>query len=193
MIARSVLLLGRLQKNDVNLKARVLSIAFFQRTSKMLRMKLNRIIVAMLRIALGWVYFYAGWIKVITYFTPAKDWSATMFLNNLNGPLAPLFRTFGGNLVVDYLNSFGLLALGIALIIGLFVRFASGGGVLLMAFYYLAGYPPENAFIIDVHVIYSVGLILLSAFGAGKTFGLDRSLEQSKIVASNKWLLKLLG
>ena len=156
-------------------------------------MRYDRILLAILRIALGWVYFYAGWVKVVTYFTPAKDWSATMFLNNLNGPLTPLFRTFGGSVAVDYLNAFGLLVLGIALVLGLFVRLASGGGVLLMVLYYLASYPPENAFIIDVHVIYSIGLILLSAFGAGRTLGLDKLLEQSKIVASNKWLLKLLG
>lgn len=147
----------------------------------------------LLRLGLGWYFIYAGWTKVITYFTPAKDWTASGFLSNSQSPFADFFVGMAGNPVIDYLNAFGLLLIGLGLFSGTLVRFAAFWGSLLMVLYYLAGYPPENAFIIDDHIIFVFAFIVLAAFGAGRYLGLDGYIEKEKFVKKNRWLLKFLG
>ena len=147
----------------------------------------------LLRLGIGWVFFYAGWLKVITYFTPAKDWTAAGFLGHLEGPFAGLFSGMAGNTLINYLNAYGLLLVGVALLLGVLVRWSAFWGIVLMVLYYLAGFPPENAFVVDQHIIYILVLVVLSAVGAGRNLGLDSSLENSGVVKSNPWLLKLLG
>lgn len=110
---------------------------------------------------MGWIFFYSGWVKVITFFTPAADWSASSFLAGQEGPLAPLFASLAGNVFIDYLNAFGQLAIGLGLMSGILVRQASLWGIVLMSLYYLVGFPPSNAFLVDSHIIYIVVLALL--------------------------------
>jgi len=147
----------------------------------------------LLRFALGWLIFYAGWIKVITFFTDTKDWSAAGFLGNLHGPLAGFFAGMAGNPMIDYLNAYGLLLVGLTLMLGILVRWAAFWGVVLMILYYLAGFPPEHAFLMDDHLLYALVLVALAAVGAGRFWGLDQAIEASTPVAKNRWLLKLLG
>ena|SRR3989338_2471281 len=154
---------------------------------------LVRVPIFVLRLAIGWVFFYAGWTKVITYFTDAKDWTAAGFLGNLDGPFASLFSSMAGNPLIDKLNAWGLLLVGIAIILGILIRWSALWGVVLMVLYWVAGFPPENSFIIDDHIIYSLVFIVLAAIGAGRIWGLDKLIEKSSLVRSNTWLLKLLG
>lgn len=154
---------------------------------------LVRVPIFALRIAIGWVFFYAGWTKVITYFTDAKDWTAAGFLGNLDGPFASLFSTMVGSPLVDKLNAWGLLLVGTAVILGVLVRWSAFWGIVIMILYWAAEFPPDNAFIIDDHIIYSLVFIVLAAIGAGRIWGLDSSIEKSGLVKSNSWLLKLLG
>src|SRR3990167_3920913 len=114
----------------------------------------TKVTIVLLRLGIGWVFFYAGWSKVITYFTPAKDWTASGFLSHLEGPFAGLFSGMAGNTLIDYLNAYGLLLVGVALLLGVLVRWSAFWGIVLMVFYYLAGFPPENAFVVDQHIIY---------------------------------------
>ena len=62
-----------------------------------------------------------------------------------------------------------------------------------MLLYFFAGFPPENAYIVDDHIIYSLVFIVLAAIGAGRTWGLDSKIENWGLVKSNQWLLKVLG
>ncbi|MEX0616464.1 MAG: DoxX family protein [Candidatus Woykebacteria bacterium] len=151
----------------------------------------------LLRLGIGWVFFYAGWSKVITFFTDTKNWTAAGFLiGGAKDPthiFAPLFESLAGNTTIDYLNAYGLLFIGIGLLSGGMVRLASLFGIILMLLYYLPGYPPENAFIIDDHIIYSLVLIFLAAAGAGRMWGLDKNIEKWPMVKKNPWLVKILG
>lgn len=152
-----------------------------------------KIPLILIRLGLGWVFFYAGWSKVVTYFTPAKDWTAAGFLGNIEGPFSSLFSSLAGNAIIDQLNAWGLLLIGVALILGILVRWVAFWGIVLMLFYWLAGFPPDHSFIVDDHIIYSLVLVLLAAIGAGRVWGLDKSIENSEMVKSNPWLLKILG
>jgi len=121
-----------------------------------------------LRILLGGVFLAAGWAKVST------DWSAAAYLATAEGPFSEWFRALAGNGLIDVMNAWGLLFLGIALVIGLLVRPAALLGVVLMVLYYLAHFVSNTAMgYIDEHVIYATVLALFAAGGAGHAFGLN--------------------
>lgn len=76
------------------------------------------------------------------------------------GPLMSMYQAMAGSAVVDWFFMLGLLGIGLGLILGVMVRIASWGGVVLMVLLYLALIPPENNPVLDEHVIYA--LVFLS-------------------------------
>jgi len=127
-----------------------------------------------LRIVLGWLYFYAGITKVLN---PA--WSAGGYLEK-----AKTFPDFyhwlaGPSIlpVINFLNAWGLTLIGAALILGVFVRLSSFSAIILMVLYYLPvldfPYPNTNFFIVDEHIIFIGALIVLAVFRAGRAWGLE--------------------
>lgn len=127
-----------------------------------------------LRIILGWLYFYAGITKVLN-----PDWSAAGYLKGAKDfsfafqwMLDPAILS-----VVNFLNEWGLLLLGVSLLIGGLVRYSAPAGIGLMALYYLVildfPYPNSYAFIVDEHVIYMAALAILIAFDVGRIWGFD--------------------
>jgi|SRR3989344_2972602 len=153
--------------------------------------------IILLRLGIGWLLFYAGWSKVVTFFTEAQDWTATGYiLGNVKAgghPFANLLEPFANNVLVDYLNAYGLLLIGLTLILGLLVRWSAFWGIILMILYYLSIFPPEHAFVVDDHVIYALVLIFLAVVGAGRIWGLDKTIENSSAVKNSPWMLKILG
>jgi len=127
----------------------------------------------LLRIVAGWMFFYAGITKVLN-----PQWSAEGYLKG-----AKAFTWFFQIIldpsvlpIVNFMNKWGLTLLGISLILGLFVRFSSLLGVLLMALYYIAlgfPYPNPHSYIVDEHIIYISILLFFAAVKAGRVFGLD--------------------
>ena len=153
----------------------------------------EKVSVLLLRLGIGWLFFYAGWSKVVTYFTAAEDWTAAGFLSHLPGPFASFFSGMAGNVLVDYLNAYGLLLVGTALILGILVRWSAFWGIVIMVFYYFASFPAEHSYVVEDHFIFALVLLVLAAVGAGRVWGLDSWVENSSLVKSNPWLLKLLG
>jgi thiosulfate dehydrogenase [quinone] large subunit len=128
----------------------------------------------LLRIAHGWMMFYAGITKVLD-----PNWSAAGYLNG-----AKTFAGFYGWLaspgvlpVVNFVNEWGLTLLGVSLILGLGVRLSSILGAVLMLLYYVPiidfPYPNPHSYIVDEHIIYAAALLLLAAFRAGRVWGLE--------------------
>lgn len=128
--------------------------------------------VIFLRIGLGWLLFYSGFEKLTGGF------SAKGFLLNLHGSFASFFLPLAGNPIADQLVIWGELLIGICLILGLFVRFASFWGIIMMLLFYLAQFPAEHAFIVDDHIIYSLILVFLMVSNSGHFYGLDKKLEK---------------
>ncbi len=132
-----------------------------------------------LRIAMGWLLFYAGVTKIIN---PA--WSAAGYLKGAK-TFTGIYGWFAspGNIGwVNFLNEWGLTLIGLALIFGILTRYASWAGVLLMVLYYFPildfPYAGEHSYIIDEHIIYALALILFAAADAGKYWGLDAFLPR---------------
>jgi thiosulfate dehydrogenase (quinone) large subunit len=150
----------------------------------------------LLRIGLGWMFLYAG-------ISHLKD---SNFAQEVGGYLAGA-KTFAGFYhwlaspallpVTAFMNEWGLALVGIALILGLFTRIASYGGMLMMILYYLVilqfPYPNAHAYIVDEHVVYILGLFVLATFRAGQAYGLDKWCANLPICAKFPKLRAWLG
>lgn len=100
----------------------------------------EKVAVTFLRCAIGWHFLYEGVSK-----WAVAGWTAKGFLANARGPLSGLYHWLASTdavlAVVDRLNMYGLILIGLALFAGVAVRFAAVSGIALLALYYLA-YPP---------------------------------------------------
>ena len=125
------------------------------------------------RVTVGWMFFYAGITKVLN-----PQWSAEGYLKGAKAFTWFFQIILDPNIlpIINFINKWGLTFLGISLILGLFVRFSSLLGVLLMALYYIAlgfPYPNPHSYIVDEHIIYISILFFFAAIKAGRVFGLD--------------------
>ncbi|MDO8495727.1 MAG: DoxX family protein [bacterium] len=141
--------------------------------------KKSILFIFLLRIALGSLFLYAGFTKVIN-----SNWSAAGYLNGAKS-FSGLYHWFASpaNISwVNFLNEWGLTAIGFCLILGLFVRWASLGGILLMVLYYLAilkfPYVGDHSLLVDEHIIYILALALLGVARAGNFWGLDGLMKK---------------
>ncbi len=138
---------------------------------------------AVLRISIGWHFLFEGLHKVAN-----PEWTAAYFLNNAQGPFASFFQGIAGNQVLlnmaDFLNQWGLVAVGLSLMIGLLSRWASLGGMLLLALYYLANPPfigvdnsamvEGNYLIVNKNLVELFALWVIFQVNDSKVFGIDR-------------------
>jgi len=102
---------------------------------------------------------------------------------------------------VDPLVVWGQILIGLALIVGLLVRWSAFWGAVMMFLFWLShlqgglleGLPMENGWVVDSTMIYIFLLFGLAAIGAGRILGLDQRLESTDVVQSNPWLRYVLG
>jgi thiosulfate dehydrogenase (quinone) large subunit len=137
----------------------------------------QKVSLFVLRVSMGWFMFYAGITKVLN-----PEWSAAGYLGNA--------KTFSGFFswflrpdilpITNLINEWALTLLGVSLILGIFVRFSSIGGVLLMLLYYFPvlqfPYISSHSYIVDEHIIYIFVLLYFVASNAGRVWGLDGSI-----------------
>ncbi len=139
-----------------------------------------------LRVLIGWHFLYEGILKV---YNPA--WTAKGYLLSASF-LKPFFQWLASDSlisIVDTLNIVGLIAIGAGLILGLKIRWACVGGVLLLGFYYLA-HPPfpgleqgptEGSYwIVNKNLIEMAALVVLYQFPTYAAFGLERFFHRNK-------------
>ncbi|BCY07398.1 hypothetical protein [Actinoplanes sp. L3-i22] len=157
--------------------------------------------LAVLRFATGFVFLWAFLDKTFGfgYATPsAKAWinggSPTKgFLSSVEaGPFQSLFHNLAGNVVVDWAFMLGLLGIGLALILGIGLRVAAGATTAMMAMMWLAEWPLASGSsnpIVDYHVIYALGAVIIALTYAGHTWGLGRLWARLPLIQKNRWLI----
>lgn len=164
--------------------------------------------LAVLRIATGLLFLWAFVDKAfgLGYATQAKNaWfsggSPTKgFLSRVAvGPFESVFHDIAGAWWADVLFMAGLLAVGVALVLGIGLRLAAAGGAVMMVLMWVAEWPPalhtstgeatmSTNPIIDYHFVYALVLIALAATASGVTWGLARWWNNLPIVRANPWL-----
>ena len=153
----------------------------------------QKISLFLLRVSLGWMFFYAGITKVMN-----PEWSAAGYMKGAK-TFAGFYQflTQPGMLpAINFINEWGLLLLGVSLIFGVFVRLSSVLGTVLMLLYYFPildfPYPNAHSFIVDEHIIYALALALLAVWRAGRTYGLENWCANlpvcSKFPKLREWL-----
>lgn len=146
-------------------------------------------ILVALRFLIGWHLLYEGIFKLIH-----PEWSSLAFLSESTWILSGFANwiTSSENILntVDFLNTWGLIAIGLGLILGLFTRIAAIAGTVLLMLYYLMNPPlislespgavEGNYLIVNKTLIEAVTLLLLAAFPAARLYGLDSILKFNK-------------
>ena len=134
-------------------------------------------LVLLLRLAMGWVFVWSGFDKLI------RGFDASGFLvNATKGPLSGWFQSLGENqAALDVINpmvTWGEILIGVTLIFGVAVRWAAFWGAAMMFLFYIAQFPPEFNPFMEYYLVYIVVLGLLGALGAGRILGLDSWIER---------------
>jgi len=143
-------------------------------------------IITIVRAAVGWHFLYEGLIKLF-----AAEWSAASYLNNTYGFLSGFYHWLAASPVrlgiVDFLNVWGLILIGLALFLGLCVRWASLAGAFLLTLYYFA-YPPfgitllggdGTVYIINTLFIEAAILVFFFCYKE-RGYGLDDAIQLLK-------------
>lgn len=156
----------------------------------------GRYVWALTRLSLGWVFLWAFLDKMfgLGHETASADaWinggnPTEGFLSGAVGPFGAIYQDIAGTPLVNGLFMVGLAAIGIALMLGVFMRLACAAGALMVALMWTASLPPENNPFMDDHIVYALVLVGLALAGAGNTLGLGRWWAQTSRVQRHPWL-----
>ncbi|WP_062217538.1 DoxX family membrane protein [Streptomyces sp. NBRC 109706] len=142
-----------------------------------------RALIALARVLVGWVLFWAGLDKILGLGFPTEDGSAVIdgvsategYLTHGLDPdslAADVLGPLSGNPVADVLYLAGTFGAGLALILGVCVRLAGAGGAVLFLSLWFSSFPLEYNPVVDEHLFYAAALALLVALDAGRYYGL---------------------
>lgn len=120
-------------------------------------------ILLVTRVAIGWVFLYAGIAKIAS-----GTWSAAGYLGAAK-TFPGLFDWFASPAILpftNFLNEWGQVAIGISLILGLWSRIGGWAGAIMMLLYYFPildfPYPDAHSYIVDSHIIYALLLAYIA-------------------------------
>ena len=153
--------------------------------------RIHMIGIALLRVLVGVIFLWAGLDKLLG----PKPFDAGGFLSHatlgslgwpfVNGtpadgtvfnPTHDFWVSLAGNAgvmsIVNFLVVAGEIGIGIALILGLFTRFAGAMGTLMMLLFFVAAWDFTNG-IVNQHLTYALICATITGLGAGKYYGLD--------------------
>lgn len=136
-----------------------------------------------LRMLVGWHFMYEGLAKITNPF-----WTSAGYLEQSQGWFEDQFLSLATNpgalTIVDYLNQWGLLLVGLALLMGAFARPAALVGASMLLLYYAAAppfpgleysIPTEGSYMIVNKILVELAaLLVIFAFPTSRQVGLDR-------------------
>jgi thiosulfate dehydrogenase (quinone) large subunit len=154
-------------------------------------------LLAVLRIAFGLVFLWAFIDKVFGLGFSTKPESAWINGGNptygylskgASGPFANFYHALAPQTWVTWLFMIALLAIGIALLLGIGLRITAVAGGLLYLMMWTVALPPTTNPIIDDHILGLISLAVLAATSAGLTWGLSKQWRAIPFVAKRHWL-----
>ncbi len=139
----------------------------------------------LLRTAVGWHFLYEGVAKLYT-----PKWTSAGYLEMSRWIFKDFFHWIAAHpavlRIVDLMNMWGLVAIGLGLMLGVFARTASVAGIVLLLLYYIANPPflgmdfgtvtEGNYLVVDKNLVELFALCVLAFFPSGYLAGLDRFL-----------------
>lgn len=164
--------------------------------------------ILFLRLLMGGVFLWAGTEKVLQVSGAPFDAAGFLKFGTMGtwpgaaeGAIVNPTHTFWAGLATDpalmtlinFIVPFGQVAIGAALILGLFTRFASAMGTLMMLFFFVAAWDFGHG-ILNSHLVYAFATGFLGYAAAGEIRGLDGSvLKRISFVQRRPALRYVLG
>lgn len=146
------------------------------------------------RIFIGWHFLFEGISKLLN-----PNWSSSAYLMQSQWLFSGFFHWLISNTVslhiVDFLNIWGLIIIGLCLFIGFFTRTASISGALLLLLYYIANPPfihssaPSEGhfYIINYNLIEASALIVFASFQKDYLWGIQRLIANHAKLKAKKF------
>jgi thiosulfate dehydrogenase [quinone] large subunit len=145
--------------------------------------------LVILRIVIGWHFLFEGAVKLFD-----SSWSSKSFLLDSAGIMPGFFKSLANHpgtlAVVDILNEWGLVLIGMAFILGIFNRISAPAGILLLLLYYLSHpaltgiqyqFPSEGSyFLVNKNIVEMFAIFVLMFFPTGHIFGLERVMRRKR-------------
>ncbi|MFC1568701.1 DoxX family membrane protein [bacterium] len=145
--------------------------------------KLQMIALVIMRVFIGWHFLYEGLAKLIK-----GNWSAVGFLSQSKWIFSPIFQWMASNpkvlAAVDFMNIWGLILIGLGLILGGLTRYAAFAGMGLIFLYYLCNPPfaglfyaipsEGNYLIVNKNLVEIAALFVIAIIPTGEYLGIDR-------------------
>lgn len=143
--------------------------------------------LTLLRVLIGWHFLYEGLVKLYN-----PGWTAKGYLFGSVGPFSSFFKSMAHSesiiIIIDTLNEWGLVLIGLSLFIGLLSKPFKLFGIALLSLYYLA-YPPfaglssntyaEGSYwIVNKNLIEMAALLVLYFVSTSHITGIDRFLKK---------------
>ena len=146
------------------------------------QMKWQKGALIALRFSIGWHILYEGIHKLIH-----PEWSALAFLDNsrwiFSGIADWIISNQGILNTVDTMNTWGLILIGLGLVLGLFTRISALAGCALLLLYFLfnppfigmglTGFIEGNYLMINKTLIEAICLLYIALTPLSRHFGLD--------------------
>ena len=136
-------------------------------------------VLVMLRVVVGYHFLNEGLDKLLN-----SGWTSSGFLLQANWIFSDMFHSLANNptllFIVDSLNIWVQLIIGVFLIIGLFDRIAAMTGALMILLYYIA-IPPfvQNYLFIDKNFLELFALLIIVFFQTSDIIGLNGLLKKT--------------
>jgi thiosulfate dehydrogenase [quinone] large subunit len=149
-------------------------------THKFLFTKPQITLLLLLRLIVGYHFLFEGIDKL---FTP--NWTAAPFLLQANWVFSNIFHWLTGNTavlsVINFLNIWGQILIGLSLILGLFSTSAAIFGALMMLSYYIAVPPFVSAStFVDKNLFELVSFLIIALFPTSDIIGIDFLMKKLK-------------
>jgi thiosulfate dehydrogenase [quinone] large subunit len=153
--------------------------------------------LVLLRTLIGWHFLYEGLVKLVwpawtRAGVPLARFSSAAYLRSSTGPFADLFRAFADASWlpwVDLLMTWGLVLVGLGLMLGLFTQLACAGALALLTLFYLSWLPTRgiyepgaegNYLLVNKNLVEAAAVFVVLAFRTGRIAGLDLLLARRR-------------
>jgi thiosulfate dehydrogenase [quinone] large subunit len=135
-------------------------------------------VLLLFRIVLGYHFLFEGIDKLLS-----PGWTSSIFLLQTNWFLSDFYHSIANNgnwlLIVDSLNIWGQILIGISLIIGLFSKYAAYSGAFLLLIYYFSIPPFMNTYLfIDKNLIELFAFLVVAIFPTSHIIGIDILIQK---------------
>jgi thiosulfate dehydrogenase [quinone] large subunit len=155
--------------------------------------------LVLMRTLIGWHFLYEGLVKLVwpawtRAGVPLGRFSSAGYLRSSTGPLADVFRALADASWlpwIDLLMTWGLVLVGLALMLGLFTQLACAGALALLALFYLSWLPTRgvaepgtegNYLLVNKNLVEGAAVFVLLVFRTGRIAGLDLVLVRPRAV-----------